>query len=230
MSHLDAYPGARTILEALSDHGCRPSKPDRLPVTFPCPAHVDKKASGSMFLGLDGAPHVKCHAGCSEEAMLGALDRKVSDLRPGAGRGKLGEIVAVYPYHDEDGAVLFEVVRYAPKDFRQRRPDGRGGHTWNMDGVRRVLYHLPTVVKAVKKGWTIYVVEGEKDADALNERFKTTRRRAVATTSPGGAGKWRPEFSATLAGAKRVVIVADKDDAGRRHAAQVRASLEAKIR
>lgn len=39
-------------------------------------------------------------------------------------------IVAVYDY---DG--VFKVVRYAPKDFRQWRRDGRRGYVWNLDGV-----------------------------------------------------------------------------------------------
>jgi hypothetical protein len=38
--------------------------------------------------------------------------------------------------------LLYQVVRFAPKDFRQRRPDGPGGWTWNLKGVRRVLYRL----------------------------------------------------------------------------------------
>ena len=34
-------------------------------------------------------------------------------------------IVETYDYRDEGGALLFQVVRLDPKDFRQRRPDGR---------------------------------------------------------------------------------------------------------
>jgi len=37
------------------------------------------------------------------------------------------KIVATYDYTDESGNLLFQVVRYDPKDFRQRRPDGKGG-------------------------------------------------------------------------------------------------------
>jgi hypothetical protein len=99
-----------------------------------------------------------------------------------------------------------------------------------MDGVRRVLYRLPEVIKAIKKGWTIYIVEGEKDADALNKRFTAKKRRALATTNSGGAGKWTSDYGETLAGAKRVVIVADKGDAGRRHAAIVLASLVDRVK
>jgi hypothetical protein len=40
--------------------------------------------------------------------------------------------VASYQYTDADGALLFEVCRFEPKTFRQRRPDGRGGWYWDM--------------------------------------------------------------------------------------------------
>jgi len=124
--------------------------------------------------------------------------------------------VATYSYTDEDGAVLFEVVRFEPKDFRQRRPDGRGGWIWNLDHVRRVPFHLPQLLAA--KGKTVHVVEGEKDVLALE------RIGLVATCNPGGAGKWREEFAAHFRGAD-VVILPDNDAAGEAHARQVAASL-----
>ena len=46
-------------------------------------------------------------------------------------------------WRDESGSVLFEVVRYAPKDFRQRRPNGKGDWIWNLSNARRVPYRLP---------------------------------------------------------------------------------------
>src|SRR5712692_6941336 len=36
-------------------------------------------------------------------------------------------ITATYLYHDEHGGLLFEVVRFSPKGFAQRRPDNSGG-------------------------------------------------------------------------------------------------------
>jgi putative DNA primase/helicase len=46
----------------------------------------------------------------------------------------------------------------------------------------------------------------------------------VATTNPQGAGKWRQEYNASLAG-KRVVIFPDNDEPGEQHALQVARSL-----
>lgn len=123
--------------------------------------------------------------------------------------------VEAYTYTDEHGVPLFEVVRFDPKDFRQRRPDG----SWGVKGVRRVLYRLPKVLEAVKAGQRVWIVEGERDVHAME------RAGQVATCNVSGAGKWRDEYSATLAGA-HVVVVADDDEPGEKHALAVKASVE----
>lgn len=128
-------------------------------------------------------------------------------------------IVAEYPYTDEAGKLLFQVVRLEPKSFRQRAPDGNGGWQWSIRGVRRVLYRLPEIMNA-PDGALVYLVEGEKDADRI------ASLGLIATTCPGGAGKWQNEYGSALAG-RRIVIVPDNDDAGRDHAATVFNALRA---
>ncbi len=123
-----------------------------------------------------------------------------TDTKPNGGGGSPSRIVATYNYVDESGETLFEVVRFDPKSFRQRRPDGRGGHIWNIDGVRLVLYRLPELIRAVASGRVVYIVEGEKDADNLNAIG------LPATTNPMGAGKWRDEFGEFLRGADVVIL------------------------
>ena len=56
---------------------------------------------------------------------------------------KIGRHRATYQYTDETGVLLYEVLRYEPKTFRQRRPDGNGGWIWQLGDVRRVPYRLP---------------------------------------------------------------------------------------
>jgi 5S rRNA maturation endonuclease (ribonuclease M5) len=139
---------------------------------------------------------------------------------PAKRNGSPSRIVKTYPYPDEGGNIRFEVVRYDPKDFRQRRPDPArpGEWFWNMDGVARVLYRLPDVLKAKAGGKPVFIAEGEKDCDCLAKHGFT------ATCNPGGAGKWQDSFSETLRGAD-VVIIADKDKAGRDHAQLVAGKL-----
>lgn len=178
-----------------------------------CPAHEDRNPSLSVNPGLTRDVLIKCHAGCDAEAVMEAMDLKWTDLGERT-NGDRPEIVATYDYHDADGTLVYQVCRMVPKSFRQRRPDGRGGWIWKMKGVERVLYHLPDVLAAAAEGGDVWVVEGEKDADRL------AALGVVATCNSGGAGKFTLEQAEALRGA-RVSIVADNDDTGHAHAAEV---------
>lgn len=129
-------------------------------------------------------------------------------------------IVACYDYVDEAGHLLFQVVRYQPKDFRQRRPNAKGGWAWSLGDVRRVLYRLPELV-AADPTEPIFIVEGEKDVDRLRGLG------LAATTSPQGAGKWTKCDRAALAG-RHVVILPDNDQPGRQHAQEIAHDLAGK--
>jgi putative DNA primase/helicase len=138
-----------------------------------------------------------------------------------ARNGRRGEIDHVYKYRDAAGQVVFEVVRFKnPKDFRQRQPIGGGRHAWNLKGVNRVLYNLPAIL-AADPAVPTWIVEGEKDADALGARG------LLATTCAEGAGKWRDEYADVLKG-RPCYIVPDNDQKGRDHAQQVAQSLRGK--
>jgi hypothetical protein len=116
----------------------------------------------------------------------------------------LGVIAAIYDYPDEVGALLFQVVRYEPKDFRQRRPDPSkpDGWTWSVQGVRPVPYRLPEILERIDT--VIFIVEGEKDVDRLWDL------NVPATTNAGGAGKWRVDLNEFFRGAD-IVVVPDRD-------------------
>ena len=118
------------------------------------------------------------------------------------------KLVATYDYTDEMGSLLYQVVRYLPKDFRQRRPDGKGGWIWSLEGAKRVLYRLPEILKSDY----VIVVEGEKDTDNL---FKIG---LIATTNFCGANKWeglqkKYDISEPLRN-KDVIILPDNDPEG----------------
>jgi putative DNA primase/helicase len=169
-----------------------------------------------------------CRCGTSHAVKSGI--GKTTTLRP-----PRGPVTETYPYVDESGKLLFHVRRHTPKDFSQRRPDGAGGwirhlsarcppwcpkdHPAQREDARRVLYHLPLLLAAPADA-TVFVVEGEKDVHALE------RIGLVATTNPGGAGKWRTEYAEMLRD-RHVVVILDNDAKGRAHAKDVeRTSLD----
>jgi hypothetical protein len=180
-----------------------------------CPAHDDSNPSLSVSIGGDGTILLKCHAGCTLKDICRALKIEVKDLFPK--KKATGEPAVVYDYQDEFGRVLFQVCRFPGKRFRQRCSNGNGGYTWNLNGVRRVLYHLPELTAATPNKY-VFVVEGEKDADRL------TKLGLLATCNSGGAGKWRADYNRYLSG-RSVVILPDNDDPGRSHAQQVARAL-----
>lgn len=185
--------------------------------SWQCPAHEDRAPSLSVRKGNTGVI-LKCHAGCPTEDVVAALGLTMAELfdEPLEQRVR-PQVVAEYPYVDEQGEVLYVVRRLEPgydgerKTFRQFRPDGKPG----VSGIRRVLYHLPEVIRQAQAGGVVIVVEGEKDVETL------AAMDVVATCNVGGAGKWSDDYTAALRGAEEVVVIADRDEPGRKHAAAV---------
>lgn len=134
----------------------------------------------------------------------------------------MSHIQKTYNYVDERGDLLFQVCRYDPKDFRQRRPDPehKGKWLWSLDGVRRVLYRLPQVLA---ERHLILLVEGEKDVHTAE------KLGFVATTMPGGAGKWLPEYTGYLAGVDTVAVLPDHDEPGQKGAEKIALELYGKV-
>ncbi len=204
--------------------GARPTRPGE--ATAPCPVPGHETPEGHLSLRDAGD---KCLATCfgphTYEEICSALGFESLTYLPKDGRpiGSQREIVDTYDYTDVDGRLLSQVVRFAPKGFSQRRPDGNGDWIWDLKGVPRVLYHMPEVVEAIRAERTIYLPEGERDVDTLRGLGLT------ATTCSMGAGKWRAEYGNSLVGG-HVVVLPDKDTAGQEHAAQVCADLHQKAR
>jgi len=194
-----------------------------------CPAHDDQRASLSISTGDDGRILLHCQTGCSPADVVRSVGLTLADLflpreqngHAGNGHAKrskgFGKIVATYPYHDENKKLLYEVVRLEPKDFRQRRPDGKGGWTWRLGKTRRVLFGLPRVLASDPKH-TVYLVEGEKGANSL------LKQSLIATCSPGGAGKWSRDYAEPLRD-RCVAILPDNDAPGYAHALDVARGL-----
>lgn len=170
-----------------------------------CPFHDDTNPSlGFTETGFN------C-LGCDEKGSLAELAdqygiRKELNLSE-------RKIDKTYDYHDFLGNLAYQTVRYKPKSFNARRPDGNGGWIWNIQGVTPIIYRLPEIASCLA-GSQIFVAEGEKDVDAL------VQLGVEATCNPFGAGKFTPDMVWPLHG-QNVVIIADKDIPGRTHASKV---------
>ena len=185
----------------LSTHGSR----DRHP-SFSVNA-----AKGTFFCHKEGF-------GGGMRKLAGLLGRPSpeSDAAPDMGGGSR-RIAATYDYRDEEGRLRYQVIRLIPKGFRLRRPDPDcpGAWIWNLGECEALPYRLPEVLSGLAAGETIFVVEGEKDADAL------AALGLIATTNHGGAGKWTHACSRHFTAGAKIAVIADNDRPGRRHALNV---------
>jgi hypothetical protein len=162
----------------------------------------------------DGIAAVQWATGCDFKT---ACDRIADHLKVGTAQPKC---VASFAYRDESGKLLYTIERWEPgskgqrKDFKAKAPDG----SFSTKGIRRVLYRLPELV-AADVGELVFIVEGEKHADALAALGLT------ATTSPFGAtAKWLDSYSESLRD-RHVCILPDNDDPGRNHANKIAEAL-----
>jgi len=183
-----------------------------------CPHHEgdgDQHSSSlSVRLSDDGRILVNCHASCDPRDIVYSAGLTWQDMFPPKRNEPASKITAVYDYEellDGHRVTRFQVCRLEPdrsgkpgtKDFRQRQPDGKGGHTWKTKGVTKIPYRLPELELANHE-YPVFVVEGEKQVDYLRSLG------LVATCNPGGAGKWLKSFSKHFVD-RDVVVIPDCD-------------------
>jgi 5S rRNA maturation endonuclease (ribonuclease M5) len=130
-----------------------------------------------------------------------------------------GQIVDTYDYQLADGNLSYQALRYDPKYFSARRPDGKGGWIDDVKGLKRLPYHLPELLRADY----VFIVEGEKDVDNLRKIGLT------ATCNTFGAGKWTAELAQYFNEHQHITIIPDNDEPGRKHALQVADALHGKV-
>jgi hypothetical protein len=120
----------------------------------------------------------------------------------------------LHVYRDAGGNAVHAVAVYPGKRVRPytKSEDGTYYQAWLGD---KYLYRLDEITNTTAP---IFITEGEKDADTI------AAHGYLATCSPFGAGKWHQVDATPLAG-RDVIICADNDEPGRRHAEQVATSL-----
>ena len=192
----------------------------------PCPVHQGKRDSFAVNAETGLA---QCHSQCGRGWDIISLEMELSAVDFPKAKATVFRIIgrpdvpweernieAVYDYVDQHGKLLYQVVRYYGKDFKQRRPHGQGGWLWGLGGAAPVPFNLPAILKAQ----LVAVTEGEKDA------LNLSRLGMPATCNNGGAGHFKPELAKWFAG-KHVAIFPDNDEPGRKHAVAVARILSA---
>ena len=188
-----------------------------------CPAHDDGNPSLSVT-EKDGKILVKCHAGCSQDAVIEELRNR--ELWPDSGRDgpKRSNVDKETRYEicDVEGNVMAVHVRVDTangKGMWWERPGGIKG-LGKLKVSDLPLYGTETLSK-LNDGAQVVVTEGEKSADAL---------RSVGIAAVGTAtGASDTPGDAALAPLVRlsVRLWADNDDTGRQHMSRIAARLNA---
>ncbi|MBC8205560.1 MAG: hypothetical protein H8E68_00200 [Kiritimatiellaeota bacterium] len=202
-----------------------------------CPAHDDQSPSLSITEGDDGRILIKCHAGCTTEQVVASLELSLSDLFPDSGTfAFLNDVMiaqkakstaryrskqpmrqtSFHPYTKE-GKAYAGVYRFDPTD--------------GSDGKQYVPVHATPSGGAVgdpPEGWPlynleeiqqrpddpVYLVEGEKAADAL------IKIGLLATTSAHGSNGWKKTNWSPLVG-RDLIVMPDNDEPGGKYITDV---------
>jgi DNA polymerase I-like protein with 3'-5' exonuclease and polymerase domains len=127
-----------------------------------------------------------------------------------------GPSTAEYIYRNAAGRLHMRVVRTAGKSFPTYH---WSGGKWVSGWPKEVVpYRLPELLAAPADA-VVLVCEGEKDVETAS------RYGFVATTNPGGAGKWQAELAQYFQGKQRICIVEDNDTAGAKNTAAILRAL-----
>ena len=191
----------------------------------PVPGHGQGNGDKNPSLSItesEGKVLFHCHGGCDQREVFDAV-RERNLLPTIAKREEISFTQHQQPvlekewvYRAEDGTELFTKRRYKTSDAKGKtysihRVDATGKRIAGLKDTRIVPYQLPELLQAKTAGRAIYLVEGEKAADAL------ASIGAVATTSHTGAGSWPAEITQYFSGAN-VVVIPDNDEPGRSYA------------
>lgn len=211
-----------TLAEFLRLFPEKPRKKTAKGVLVVCPAHADNDPSLHVSAAAKDGIILFCQSGCDTRNVLSAVGKTFADIsasnghKPSKTRPK---IETAYDYRDESGELIYQVVRYEGKDFKQRRPNGKGRWAWNLEGVNRTLYRLPELLASDSNEY-VFIAEGEKDVENLRGLG------LIATCNSGGAGKWPAPESRHLSN-RIAIILPDNDQKGEDHAAEVFSAIGA---
>jgi RecA-family ATPase len=205
-----------------------------------CPAHEDRTPSLSINDGETGVV-VRCHAGCSQDAVLAALEAQGIDIKRTRQNGEhhdteglsVGILAAakklpVEFLHgngviDEGGRVGFQYFTVDAKPFRTKyRAALSGNRGFAMSkGEGMLPYGLWRLQEGLANDGRVILCEGETDALTLWYHGFT------ALGIPGST-QWREEWADYIPEGSKVYVIIEPDDGGEKFEASFRKSKLAK--
>jgi len=183
-----------------------------------CPAHQDDKPSLSIS-ECNGKILLNCHAGCKTQHIVDAIGIKMHDLYTQDQSGSRWKFLREHIYRDEDGKTIAKKELYLKQDGTKTgiwfRYD-KGKFEKGLKGLNAPLYNLAELIGS---SGTLYIAEGEKDADTLS------KMGLIATSTPSGAGsRWKATYNQYFAD-RDVVILTDNDGPGSLHGEEIKRGL-----
>lgn len=204
-----------------------------------CPWHADSRERPNLHINTRKRI-VKCFSGSCGKGGIFYLAKAWSLYKPGEvpngaetekpaelkGEPKGKKLVATYYYREHHGNLVaikgrFEAPTYngnkPDKEFRWKLPNAEGwpGLSGKLSMLDIPLYHADDIAQSDNET-AIFLVEGEKAADAITKQAELEEIKAIGTTLGGGSSQKdvNPEVLTILAN-RYVPVWPDNDISGR---------------
>lgn len=188
-----------------------------------CPCHNDN--TQSLCISEDnGKILLNCFAGCRAEDITRAIGLSMRDLFQSPPQGSKTPKPASIEYRYGDRLKKIRFYKWTngkwQKSFCWQHKDNNGSWQKGRGGINPPLYNQEILSNTAADN-TVYIVEGEKDANTMTDKLGLLAVSAPDGATKGNKGKkWDKRFNSLFTGVN-VVIIPDNDEAGRNFASLV---------
>lgn len=188
-----------------------------------CPCHNDN--TQSLCISEDnGKILLNCFAGCRAEDITRAIGLSMRDLFQSPPQGSKTPKPASIEYRYGDRLKKIRFYKWTngkwQKSFCWQHKDNNGSWQKGRGGINPPLYNQELLSNTAADN-TVYIVEGEKDADTMTDKVGLLAVSAPDGATKGSKGKkWDSRFT-PLFKDLNVAIIPDNDEAGKNFASLV---------
>jgi hypothetical protein len=200
-----------------------------------CPFHADKDPSFSVNVRTR---LWKCHAACGEGDVFDFVQQKegvdfkealqILDKEGGTveDNSQSRLIMRSYRWDDAEGNTAYH-LRWSGSGSKFSWAQDAEGRAAGQGQCKTTLYELKSVTSAAN----VVIVEGEHDADTLNEFFDQLELSGFrATCTPNGAADVKEEYFELLTDKQTIWISGDNDSAGETYIKKCQTVLQGKAK